>query len=108
MKTPPPAPMGELILSKKMKQPLWLKRCSAPVRLRVEERLQVEGYEQDPDLWLTDLLTTAVRSPQGFVLRFGSLRRGQAKELTERSVADADLFAQQGGGLPMAPELSDP
>ena len=57
-----------------------------------------EGYADDPDLWISDLLATAARSPQGYVLRFAGLRRAQAKELTSESVADADLFSAPGGG----------
>lgn len=57
-----------------------------------------EGYADDPDLWISDLLATATRSPQGYVLRFAGLRRAQAKELTSESVADADLFSALGGG----------
>ncbi len=85
------------VVPKKMKQPPWLKRCSAPVRLRVEQRIREDGYGEDPDQWFADLLATAVRSPQGYVLRFASLKRAQAKELTSESLADADLFAAPGG-----------
>jgi len=81
-----------------MRLPPWLKRCSPPVRVRVIERIVSDGYHDDPDMWMTDLLTTAQRSPQGFVLRFGSLRRVQVNELTTESLADADLFQPPGGG----------
>lgn len=87
-----------IVIPKKMKQPPWLKRCSPPVKLRVEQRIVEEGYADDPDLWISDLLATAARSPQGYVLRFQGLRRAQTKELTSESLADADLFTALGGG----------
>lgn len=86
-----------LLEVKKMKQPAWLKRCSPPVRCRVLERIMSDGYADDPDLWMTDMLTTAQRSPQGFVLRFGSLKKTQSKELANESLAGADLFNAPGG-----------
>lgn len=86
-----------IMTPKKMKQTPWLRRCSAPVRIRVEQRIREEGYEDDPDQWISDLLATAARSPQGYVLRFQGLRRAQAKELTSESLADADLFGAPVG-----------
>lgn len=90
-----------LVTIKKMKQPAWLKRCSPPVRVRVQERIISDGYIDDPDQWITDTLATAVRSPQGYMLRFAGLRRAQAKELTQESLADVDFFSARGGARPV-------
>lgn len=75
------------------KPPKWFSSLSAPVRAAVEAHVAECGYvyqggrvdssgmglqtiEHDFDGWLTDMLTTAFRSPKGHILRFK--RKGDA------------------------------
>lgn len=98
--------MSELITNAVKRTP-WLRRLSAPVRVLVEERIRQDGYADDPDGWIADLLTAARRSPQGYVLRI-SASKSQAAALMKAAVEDTDLFGASGGGEPMPPELKNP
>ena len=64
----------------------WLDRLNEPVRSHVK----ADGYEDDADAWGGDAVTTAVRSPQGLLLRIA--RKPGPKE--EAAPPD-DLFAQK-------------
>lgn len=51
------------------KRPAWFKALSLPLQGAVIFRCRKDGYESELDGWITDLLTTAYRSPQGMLLR---------------------------------------
>lgn len=94
--------MSELITNA-MKRTPWLRRLSAPVRVLVEDRIRQDGYGDDPDGWIADLLTTARRSPQGHVLRI-SASKPQVAALAKAAVEETDLFSASEGGDPAPPE----
>lgn len=73
----------------------WTERLSAPVRLLLTARVAADGYDDDFDGWVGDLITTAQRSPQGALLRFGKVK---AKAEAQSSDADMELFNSAGGG----------
>ena len=93
--------MSDLLITavKPMKRPKWLAKCSRPVQLLVEERIVDAGFEDDPDQWVADLLTTARNSPQGHILRLGKLNRNGKRLLGDEALVGADLFnAETRGG----------
>lgn len=79
----------------KKARPGWYRKLARPVQLIVDERLNAEGFADDPDEWIAGVLTTARHSPQGYVLRL-SMRREVVKALNAEATASADLF----GALP--------
>jgi hypothetical protein len=54
----------------------WTQRLSHKIREDVLDRVYADGYEGDVDAWVADLLATAARSPQGYLLRVKRKRAG--------------------------------
>lgn len=79
-------------IGKPMRRPKWLAKCSPPVRMLVEERIAEAGFDDDPDQWVTDMLTTARNSPQGYILRLGPLKWDAKRALGAEALEGADLF----------------
>ena len=74
----------------------WTERLGTPVKLLLTARVEADGYGSDFDGWVGDLITTAVRSPQGALLRFGKVK---AKAESPPNESDLELFNNaQGGG----------
>lgn len=75
----------------------WIEALSAPVKLLLMVRVEADGYGTDVEAWVRDVVATAVRSPQGYVLRF-SKAKGPAKLETSPEAEDVDLFNSVPGG----------
>lgn len=73
----------------------WLDRLSGINLMRVKARIEADGYDGDAEGWLADMLTTACRSPQGFVLRFSTTKPERSRSLT---AVEGELFALPEGG----------
>jgi hypothetical protein len=65
------------------KKTILAARLSAPVRTAVMARVLTDGYGEDLETWTVDALATAVRSPQGLLLRFPKARIGDAADKEE-------------------------
>lgn len=88
--------MGGLsLVSMAAKKPHWTERLGAPVKLLLTARVEADGYGSDFDGWVGDLITTAVRSPQGALLRFGKVK---AKTEPQAGESDMELFNNVPGG----------
>jgi hypothetical protein len=80
------------------KKPHWTAALSGPVKLRLEERVFADGYGVDADAWVADMLATALRSPQGYVLRFGKAKPAVKAEAAAEDGEDLFSTATAGGG----------
>lgn len=79
-------------------KPKWFRLLSRPVQLLVEDRVKSAGFDADADAWIAGIMTTAMLSPQGYVLRL-SMKRETAKVLSAEATADADLFSPSTSGF---------
>ena len=59
---------GGLILPPEL--PKWLKPLSAHIKVKLQARIEADGYGADAEAWVRDMVTTAARSSQGYILRF--------------------------------------
>ncbi len=69
----------------------WTEPLSTPVRQALNARVNADGYGADVEAWVRDVIATAVRSPQGYVLRFGEAK-GSAKPEASPEAEEVDLF----------------
>jgi hypothetical protein len=79
-----------------MKSAKWFKRLSPPILAVVKQRIRDDGYPDDPDQWIVDLLTTAYHSPRGLVLRLEHATKKQRRELKVQAEQGAELFDRKG------------
>ena len=77
------------------KKPHWSERLGAPVKFMLTARVEADGYGSDIDGWIGDLITTAVRSPQGMLLRFGKMK-GKAEHPSGSDLELFDVAAAEG------------
>lgn len=66
-------------------------RLSPFARAVVAARAKADDYGEDVEAWVADMITTAIRSPQGYVLRFAKASRAAASGPAVEVVA-GDLF----------------